>query len=129
MTANRFKAVDAANQGAFSGTARAADHHYLVGFDVKVDVLQYVQLIEPFVDILKGDHSVRLPGNGQSACAAPVFSVYTAVAENIFRLDIKIWDFLGIWCLEFDISEHPKAIIASLRITFNFVHNNIDPVS
>jgi hypothetical protein len=26
---------------------------------------------------------------------------------NLFgSLDIEIWDFIGIWCLEFDISEH-----------------------
>ena len=26
---------------------------------------------------------------------------------NLFgSLDIEIWDFLGIWCLEFDISEY-----------------------
>ena len=49
---NRLQTVDTANQGAFSGTARTADHHHLAGFDVKVDVLQHVQLTEPFVDIL-----------------------------------------------------------------------------
>ena len=28
--------------------------------------------------------------------------------ELFGSLEIEIWDLLGIWCLEFDISEHPN---------------------
>src|SRR5690606_937810 len=49
----RLQAVQAADQGRLAGAGRTADHDALAAADAEVDVLQHVQLPEPFVDMLE----------------------------------------------------------------------------
>jgi hypothetical protein len=55
-----LEAIDAANEGALSGAARAANDHYLSETDMEVDVSQDMEIPEPLVDLGKLDHTCSL---------------------------------------------------------------------
>ena len=57
---NGFQLVDGSDQGGFSGTGGSAHDHHLSLLDLKVDIVQDVQVFEPFVNSVKLDHE-QLP--------------------------------------------------------------------
>jgi hypothetical protein len=57
---DRFQAVNAPDQGAFPGAARAAYDEDFTGLDFQVDVVQNMQLAEPLVDLAENNHD-RFP--------------------------------------------------------------------
>jgi hypothetical protein len=53
---DRFEVVDRPDEGGLPRAGRSADHDDLARPHMKVDVVQHVQLAEPFVDALEPDH-------------------------------------------------------------------------
>jgi hypothetical protein len=67
-----LQAIDAAQQGAFTGTARSANHHGLAAFDGLVNIGQHLKVAKPFADIFDFNHS------------KPVFLPFSSKCLEIF---------------------------------------------
>jgi hypothetical protein len=65
---DRLEVVDRPDEGRFPRAGGAADHDDFARSYVEVDVVQHVQLVEPFVDALEPDHraSPYIPRSAES---------------------------------------------------------------
>jgi hypothetical protein len=52
-----FELVDAPDEGAFSRPAWPADDNYFTRVYVKIDVVEHMEIAEPLVHFLEGDHA------------------------------------------------------------------------
>ncbi len=55
---DRLEPVDRAAQGGLAGAGRADDHDHLAAVDRELDVLQDVEVAEPFVDVVEDDEGI-----------------------------------------------------------------------
>ena len=51
-----FQMVDTADRRRFAGAGRSAQYDAFTGFNLQVDVFQYMELPVPFIHVLKRDH-------------------------------------------------------------------------
>ncbi len=58
-----FQPVDAPDQRGFTGTGRSADHDFFLSLHFQVDVLQYVKITIPFVEVLHLNDGVGCIGH------------------------------------------------------------------